>query len=169
MLAADPAAIDARLDGSAELKGQLRGALDALHLSAELNGRRLRFAPTDGEPITLRSLDLSAQLPLAQPLPADAALDLSVRLGRLQVAGQRIDKTTLTLKGSPDKHQLRFDTLLSGQSLALIADGRAELADAPDWQGAITSLRSDGKMSIRSRAPAPLSASAESVSDQGLA
>ena len=163
VLAADPAAIDARLDGSAELKGQLRGALDALHLSAELNGRRLRFAPTDGEPITLRSLDLSAQLPLAQPLPADAALDLSVRLGRLQVAGQRIDKTTLTLKGSPDKHQLRFDTLLSGQSLALIADGRAELADAPAWQGAITSLRSDGKMSIRSRAPAPLSASAERI------
>lgn len=159
----DPAVIDPRARGSIKLNGQVTGQIDSLRLSAKLDGRRLRFTPVGGDAVSVATMGLSAAIPIALPLAPDAPIKLKATVSGLSVAGQKIAKTQLSLDGSAGEHQIVFDTKVAGQSLALRASGRADLQEQPSWRGKIDSLRSDGKIRLRSLRATPLFASAQRV------
>jgi translocation and assembly module TamB len=115
---------------------QLRGALRAPRISGTLESRRLALP---GE-IRAQNLSLSADL----GADADAPFEATLKLGRLEVSGTRLDDNRLTLKGRRDAHDLLLETRLQlpgAGDVQLGLDARGALhTNLADWQGEIRAL-----------------------------
>ncbi len=159
----DPAAIEPSVQGKITLGGELTGTLDKLRVGARLNGTRIRYSQAGQPKTSLGSIEADMALPVAWPFAPKSSISLTSRLRNLQAAGQKVSAAVLQIKGTPERHQIDFDTTAAGQKLNLLARGRVELQDSPVWVGTVERIRSSGKLTVRSTQPMELLASAQNI------
>jgi len=166
---AQMSALDPQIAGRTKLSGVLKGSVDKLALEVKGGARRVRFKPSEGKPGSIGSVTVDALVPLNITAEPDSALRLDVRARDLRMAGERIVTLRTKVVGSPRRHTVDASLNLSGQNTSLTAIGAADLADKLGWRGTIESIRSDGRIRIRSTGQAKLNATAQAVDLSDLA
>jgi translocation and assembly module TamB len=115
--------------GSLTARGTATGPLDSARITADFTGRRLGYQES-----RLAALTGRADMGLAP----DGRTDLDLRAERAVVAGRRIDRMVVTLRGTRDDHRLSARVEAPDATLRLGLGGGIR----PDssWSGAIQTL-----------------------------
>ncbi|MFK7964689.1 MAG: translocation/assembly module TamB domain-containing protein [Burkholderiaceae bacterium] len=166
---AQMSALDARIAGRTKLTGAVSGTLAKPVLALTGGARRVRIRPPDGPASSIGSVTVKARVPLRLGHEPDARLSLDLRARDLRRAAERIVTLSTKIEGSVNAHSVDATLNLSGQNTSLKAKGAADLSENPAWRGTIESVRSDGRIRIRSKSKAGLSASSSAVNLTDLA
>ena len=166
---AQMSALDARIAGRTKLTGAVSGSLAKPVLTLTGGARRVRIRPPDGPVSSIGSVTVKAQVPLRLRQQPDDKLSLDLRARDMRRAAERIVTLRTRIEGSVSAHSVDATLNLSGQNTSLKAKGAADLSEDPSWRGTVESVRSDGRIRIRSKSRAGLSASGSSVDLTDLA
>lgn len=117
--------------GKISLKGQVKGALTAPSVEAQVNLKGLRYA----DQLTLARLEG----PVSVDLSGKRDWHADLRLDQLEAAGQRLSQARLQLDGQPRQHRLQLSADADVGQLGLELQGGWQ-ADKVRWDGRIEQL-----------------------------